>query len=173
MSSVHLNINYVAYIWFTVTWLNLQPIHNTLTVFPVLCTCSGCMLPCRYTFNSVAGETSPSSFVTDLRCVCVFSGVEWEGNVSPMASCLPLSHTHWKPAWWVRFSTSVCVCVSVNMWPDRWYVTVHVLCCVGVCCFIAAVLVWPQRAAAVRCLAPCVFVCHSGFFSQSFGFSFS
>lgn len=28
---VHLNINYVAYMWFTVTWLNLQPIHDTFT----------------------------------------------------------------------------------------------------------------------------------------------
>lgn len=137
----------------------------------LLCTCSGFLLSCRYTFNCVAGETSPSSFVTDLRCVCVLWS--WMRRKCLIDGQLPASHTHTPETCLLGEIFHECVCVSVNMWPDRLYVTVHVLGCVGVivcvCCFIAAVLVWPQRAAAVRCLAPCVFVCHSG----SFGFSFS
>ncbi len=117
--------------------------HVCVVLHVLLCTCSGFLLSCRYTFNSVAGETSPSSFVTDLRCVCVLWS--WMRRKCLIDGQLPASHTHTPETCLLGEIFHGCVCVSVNMWPDRLYVTVHVLCCVGVivcvCCFIAAVLV--------------------------------
>lgn len=60
----------------------------------------------------------------------------------------------------------VCVLVSVCDLINDMLLCVSWCDCVYVCCFIAAVLVQPQRAAAVRCLAPSVFVWVLGFFSH-------
>lgn len=93
------------------------------------------MLSCQYTSNSAAGETSPSSFVTDLRCVCFVELNEREMSHQWPAACLSHTHTHQRPACLVRFSTDVCVLVSVCDLIDD-----ISLCCVGVIVYVCVVL---------------------------------
>lgn len=93
-----------------------------------------------------------------------------------MASCLPLLHTHCRPACWATFSTGVCLCVLMSICDLIDDVSVHVLCCVGVIVcvlFYSSCFSLASESSCSEVSGTLCFCLPFWVFSQSFGFSFS